>query len=271
MKSIKNHLSLIIALVSILFAIQAITLSDRAMYAYTKKLQNNYAVVVIAKKEIDTKKVKSLLPALIQTVEPIGIEEAIKKIEPTISKKKLKALEATLPKFYKITLQHYPSPTEIEILRQKLQQLKEVQKIEDFQASYDITYKLLLLFQNVVEVFSSIVFVITLLLILKELRIWQFKHKERMNIMGLFGAPKWLSSAVLFRLAIVDAVISSILVMFFFSSIASSAWIEEKFSIIGIKVVIFDFVQDFPILLISALSISILLAVIIVFGHKEEV
>ena len=49
--------------------------------------------------------------------------------------------------------------------------------------------------------------VVTIFLIAKEMRIWQFKHSERMNIMGLFGAPVWLRSAVLFRLAIVDLIV----------------------------------------------------------------
>ena len=112
---------------------------------------------------------------------------------------------------------------------------------------------------------------VTTLLIFKELRIWQFKHSERMNIMGLFGAPVWLRSAVLFRLAIVDAIIASILAFGLFVYISSSLWVQEQFSNIGISVVIYDITNDSILLFTAAMTISILLASFIVLGHKEEV
>lgn len=112
---------------------------------------------------------------------------------------------------------------------------------------------------------------VTTLLIFKELRIWQFKHSERMSIMALFGAPVWLRSAVLFRLAIVDAIIASLLAFALFIYISSSLWVKEQFENIGIDVVIFDIIDDSTLLFGSAMLLSILLASFIVLGHKEEV
>ena len=92
-----------------------------------------------------------------------------------------------------------------------------------------------------------------------------------MSIMGLFGAPIWLSSAVLFRLSIVDAIIASILTFILFSYLSSSQWILEQFNNIGIEVVVFDNIIDFSILFGVAIFLSVLLASLIVIGHKEEV
>ena len=130
---------------------------------------------------------------------------------------------------------------------------------------------MLLLFKNIVFVFAISIFVVTSLLIFKELRIWQFKHSERMSIMGLFGAPVWLRSAVLFRLAIVDAIIATVFAIGLFMYIASSSFILSQFSSIGVDVVIFDIVNDSLILFGVATLLSVLLASLIVLGHKEEV
>ena len=89
--------------------------------------------------------------------------------------------------------------------------------------------------------------------------------------MGLFGAPVWLRSAVLFRLSIVDAIISSLFAFMIFLYLSSSRFVLEQFENIGIKVVVFDPVGDFFLLLGVAVVLSVLLASMIVLGHKEEV
>jgi cell division transport system permease protein len=91
-----------------------------------------------------------------------------------------------------------------------------------------------------------------------------------MSIMGLFGAALWLRSAVLFRLAIVDALIASFLAFGIFVYLSSSPWVLEQFNTIGINIVIFNQVDDLLLILGVAMSISILLASLIVLGHKEE-
>ena len=270
MKSIKNHISLVLALTSILFAIQTLIVTHRALEAYEKNLKTNYSIVVVSDKVLNEKTLKSK-SSLIESVEDIEVDDAIKRIDSSISKNNLELLKLSLPEFYKLTLSKYPTPSEIKQLKKQLKTLSGVKKIEDFKTSYDTSYKLLTLFGTVVTVFSVVVFVITSLLILKELRIWQYIHKDRMNIMGLFGAPKWLSSAVLFRLAIIDAVISSFLVFIAYAFIKNSDWLGEKLSTVGIDIEIFDFVNDFPILFVAAVLLSILLATAIAFSHKEEV
>ena len=270
MKSIKNHLSLILALVGILFAVQTLIVTNRAMDAYEKNLKTNYSVVVVSDKKLDPKSVKQR-SKLIETMQKIEVDEAIKRIDASISKTNMELLKLSLPKFYKLTLTKYPSPEEIKQLKNALGTIDGVKKIEDFKTSHDVSYKLLTLFETVVTVFSVLVFVITSLLIAKELRIWQYKHNERMNIMGLFGAPKWLSSAVLFRLAIVDAILSSIIVLIVFLYISKSEWLLSKLDTVGIDINAFNVMSDFPMLLVGAVGLSILLAGAITFGHKEEV
>ena len=270
MKSLKNHLSLVVALLSILFSLQTFIVVDRAINAYKSNLANNYSLVVISQKRLNEKILKQQ-NELIKSIESLSPDKVIKKLNSGINTKNMELLKLSLPKFYKIHLSHYPSPSEVNNFTQALLRNTSIIKVETFARSHDTIYKLLLLFKTVITVFAFSVGIVTILLISKEMKIWQFKHTERMSIMGLFGAPTWLSSAVLFRLAFVDALLSSALSFAIFSSINSSQWVHEQFSNIGINVVVFDPLSDFGIMLGVSLVLSTLLATVIVISHKEEV
>lgn len=270
MKSIRNHLSLVIALLSILFSIQVFVIVERSIDSYKVNLADNYSVVVVSEKRLNAVDIISQ-NTIIEDISQLEPDSVIKKLNTDMTAKNIALLKLTLPKFYKLTLTHYPTPKEIEKLTKNLLANKLITKVENFSHNHDTTYKLLLLFKSVITVFAVSIFIVTTLLIFKELRIWQFKHNERMNIMGLFGAPVWLRSAVLFRLSIVDALIASVLSFVLFSYMASSEWILSQFDYIGIRIVIFDPLYDFFLLLGVAVFLSIMLASLIVLGHKEEV
>ncbi len=270
MKSIKNHISLVVALVSILFSIQVFIIVERSINAYRENLANSYSIIIVSQIRIDENIMKSF-SSLVSGISELNPDNVINRLHTKIDSENVELLKLTLPKFYKLKLTHYPSPEEVKNLTRELLKYKSITKVENFSYNHDNTFKLLLLFKDVITVFSISMFVVTILLIIKELKIWQFMHNERMSIMGLFGAPIWLSSAVLFRLAIVDAIIASILNFLILSYLSTSVWVEEQLSYIGIEIVFFDKVLDFAILSAVAISLSVLLALLIVIGHKEEV
>lgn len=270
MKSFKNHISLVLALLGILFSLQVFMIVERSIDSYKESLANNYAVVVVSEKVLNTKELIATNP-LIANVEVLTPDNIIKKLNAGINKTNMELLKITLPKFYKVNLKHYPSPSELKKLTAQLLKDRYITKVETFEKTHDTTYRLLLLFKTVIAVFAFTVILVTVLLISKELRIWQFKHNERMNIMGLFGAATWLRSAVLFRLAIVDAFIASFLAFILFSYLESIPYIVEELNHIGIKIVFFDNLYDFLLMLGVSMSVSIMLAIFVVLGHKEEV
>jgi len=270
MKSIKNHLSLVIALLSILFSIQVFVIVERSIDSYRDNLSNNYSLVVVSQKKLEANILKKSYQ-IIDDISALTPDSVIKRLNTGMSQKNIDLLKLTLPKFYKIKLEHYPTPSEVKNLTKKLLRHPSIIKVENFSTNHDTIYKLLLLFKSVITIFALSMLVVTMLLILKELRIWQFKHNERMNIMGLFGAPIWMRSAVLFRLAIVDALIASFFSFLLFSVISSDLWVLEQFSYIGIEIVVFDPIYDFLKLLGTAIALSVILASLIVLGHKEEV
>jgi len=270
MKSFKNHLSLIIALFSILFTIQVFVAVDRAIDSYEEELSKNYSLIVIANSYIKEAQFQEIHP-IIASSEQISVDDVLKRLTSDMKQKNIDLLKITLPKFYRIHLKNYPSPTQINSLNRALEKLPSVSKVESFSQTHDALYNLLILLKYVVLILAIAVFIVTSLLILKEMRIWQFQHMERMNIMALFGAPVWLRSAVLFRLAIVDAVIASVLVIGTFFALNQEQWIHEKLKSLNIDIDIFLPITDSFVLVQVALAVSVLLASMIIMGHKEEV
>jgi len=270
MKSIKNHFSLVIALLSILFSMQIFIVVDRSIDAYKQNLANQYSVIAVSQKSISNEDLMSF-DTLISEVEELEPDGVIKRLNKTMDVKNIELLKVTLPKFYKLHLKRFPTPQEVKILTKNLLANNGITKVEDFSRNHDTTYKMLLLFKNVISIFAITIIVVTTLLIFKELRIWQYQHSERMSIMGLFGAPVWLRSAVLFRLAITDAIVATFIVFILFTYLSQDSYILAKLLDIGVSVVIFDQINDSLVLLFTAISLSVFLASMIVLGHKEEV
>ncbi len=270
MKSLKNHFSLIAALFTILFTIQVYKVLERSISSYEESLRANYSIIVIATSPLEESSLKSRF-SLIHSLEEISPEKVIKRLEKEMDKTSLGLLRASLPKFYKLTLEHYPQPSEIDILSSQLKNMKKIKRVESFSQTHDQIYKLLLLYKGVIQIFALAIFIVTLLLIAKEMRIWQFQHEERMNIMALFGAPIMLRSAVLFRLAILDALIAASLIVAVFTVIMTSGWAEPYFSDINIQVTVFDYAKDGLMHFGISLTLSIILALMLIVNHKEEV
>ncbi|HEX5623026.1 MAG TPA: cell division protein FtsX [Sulfuricurvum sp.] len=269
MKSLKNHISLIIALFTVLASVQIYVAVDRTIAAYETHLKDDYSVIVVTNKAFTADEFKAM-SSMIERSETISTSQVLERLKGEMSQKNLDLLKLTLPKFYRLYLVRYPTPKEIKNLQNRLQRNSAIERVEGFSQTHDTVYKLMLLFKNVVQVFSVAIAAVTSLLILKEMRLWQFQHAERMSIMALFGAPVWLRSAVLFRLAIVDAIIATIILCLAFFIIDYYGFLTAQLQAIGISVQLFNFVDDAIRSLAIALGISVALTFMIVIFHNEE-
>ena len=270
MKSLRSHFSLIAALFTILFTVQVYQILERSISTYEETLRANYSMIVVSNSKIEESTLKSKY-SLIRSIEEINPQKVIKNLEKDMDKISLGLLKASLPKFYKLTLDHYPLPEEVDSLAIQLKNIKSIKRVESFSQTHDQIYKLLLLYKKVTQIFAIAIFITTLLLITKEMRIWQFQHAQRMNIMALFGAPVMLRSAVLFRFAIVDALISASLVVLSFFLISTNGITDPYFNDINIHIELFNYTKDTFLHFAISLSLSIILASMLVITHKEEV
>lgn len=270
MKSLKSHISLITALFSILLTLQIFMSLERVIDAYEKTLSDNYAIVVLSDVNLTEADFQAVDDA-IKASEPISAKPMLQQLQTEIDAEQINLMELNLPYFYRLKVTHFATPAETKLLGEKLLHDPRIQRVETFAKQHDTIFRLLQLFKWVISLLAFVLLLVTTLLIIREMRLWQLTHRERMSIMALFGAPVWLRSAVLFRLAIVDAVVASLLAAATFFFVDSAGWIDRILAMINISVELFDPLSDLPLLSAIAITLSIVLASMIVMGHKEEV
>jgi len=268
MNFLKHHLSLIIPLVALLFSLQFYVTVERAMSGYEKSLKESYSIVIAAQKEMDPIVLKNVINN-IDTILEIEPDFVLDKLKTGVSSANLALLKVSLPKFYKITLTYLPDPTELNHLQEELKKVQGVSRVETFAKAHTDIYTLLRFLNGVSKVFAGLIFLISFLLMVKQVEIWKFEHIERMEIMSLFGAPFFMRSAVLFRLGIIDALLSAGAITYLYFETLEHPSVKEFLYKIGIENIIFFPFTDALTLCGAALLISLTAVMFVISNEKK--
>lgn len=268
MNSLKNHLSLIIPLVALLFALESILLVHRTLNDYENKLGQNYAIVLASKNELTLESLRNKIGE-VQALTPIDSQLILERLKNSISQANLILLKKSLPHFYSLTLNQYPSDARLIAIQNVLNNFEGVIRIETFSKSHSQIYQLLLIINGSIIIFSSLIALISLLLMFKQIEIWKFQHLERMEIMTLFGAPLWMRSQVLFRLACTDTIIATIIVSGGLFYIAQNPVLLIFFQELGLNPEIFSPILDSIVLLLTGLALSLTAVWIVSLQQKN--
>lgn len=268
MKSIRNHISLIFALMAMLFSFQFLSGTNQVVSEYENYLNENYSIIAVSTSEL---KLASLRKAAvgIKSLEEVDPTFVIDSLKENLSVENLEYLKTTLPKFYKISLFKYPTIKERERLKEALSRVKSISKIETFAKSQNQIYELLSLNKTILIVISTLVFFISMLLMVRQMELWLVEHESRMYIMSIFGASLWQKSAVLFALSIVDSIISSLIVVVSYYYLTSNLYIQSVLEEIGIHEFRFDVFSDSLNLLALALTLSILCVMYVIIKADD--
>ena len=263
MKSLKNHLSVIFPLFVLLFSLQFALMSDKIVKSFTQRLTNDYSIVIVAPKKLDEAVLMSKVRG-IKSIKEISSKKILDRLKGNISSKNISLLKVALPKFYSIKLKSFPDLKEIEEIKNKLLKTKMVKKVETFAKTHTKVYRVFVLLKSVSFLFSAFILIVSLLLMFKQMRIWLLEHKERMTIMSLFGAPFWMKSAMLYRLAIVDSFVSTVLVSIVYIILPNIEKAKEFTTSLNIKIPEFDIIQDGGLLLGISLVFSLFIVSLVI-------
>jgi cell division transport system permease protein len=269
MKSLKNHLSVIFPLFVLLFSLQFAFLTDKIVKDYSLKLTEDYSIVVVASKKLDEAELMSRVSG-IKSIEEISSKKILDRLKGNISSKNISLLQIALPKFYSIKLKTFPNTNEVENIKKKLIESKLVTKVETFSKTYTKIYRMFKLLKSTSFLFSALILIVSVLLMFKQMRIWLLEHKERMAIMTLFGAPFWMKSAMLYRLAIVDSFISTALVSILYLTLPRFEEVKTFTDSMNIKLPKFDILQDAGILLGISLCFSLFIVSAVIRKMNQE-
>ena len=265
MKSLKSHISFILPLFSIFFALEFYMILDRTIMSYERELVNDYTILVVSKKKLNKDELKPYIDvADLKDIDSNSIIDRLKKENLDLD---YEALKTFLPKFYEVKLNHFPSAAELQEIKTKLKEIDGVKRVETFSKTHAKVFKLLLFLKKILNIFIIIIGLLSFLLILKQIKVWHLEHRERMYIMGLFGAPLWMRVGVLVRIAVVDTVFSIFLVYGVFYYFSNLNMIQN---VIKFNINIEDIIRDSAILLLAGLFISLFSIISISMRQKEE-
>lgn len=267
MNFIKRHLSLIYPLVMLLFSFESAFLVQRAVQEHEKKLSKDYSIVIASKHALSYEDLKTKI-AYIDEIQVIDPQVILKNLEHTISSENLAFLKSELPLFYSLTLTIFPDRAQLDNISRILLSINGVEKVELFAKIHSKVYRLLLLLKKIVLFFGGLLALLSILLMVKQVEIWQLQHSKRMEIMSYLGAPSWMKNKVLFKLALIDSFFSSLFVIGGIFYILRSEEFATILSSLEINSVVFSPVGDFVSLLSISISISIFSALIVIIRQR---
>jgi len=268
MKSLKDHLMFILPLFSILIGIEFFLVFDRVTNSYEQNLKNNYSILVVSKREINVDRIKQV-DSRIDKIKEIKRAQIASEIANSMGDDiKGQNILKALPYFYSVYLNSYLSDADIEDIKIKLLRYPYIKRVETFGESHNSKYNLFIFIKTLFWIFAGLMSMVSLFLIIKQMEVWQMAHMERMRIMEIFGAPMMLRSGVLFKMGIVDAIISTIITSMIFVYLRH--WASNSgISLLQNNQELLFQSSDFTILLSISLSMVIVAVFIVAFGTKE--
>ena len=263
MKYLKSHILVVFALVSILFSIESYWIINKIVNKYEYKIAKNYTILVVSKTPIEKINIEE-----ISKIKQINIDKNLQNLKK-YNNFNFNEIKKSLPYFYKLYFKKYPTPNELKNIETKLLANPNIKRVESFRINQNQIYNLLYIIKIIITVFMSIILFISILLIIKQLQVWKLEHSERIYIMELFGAPFGLKSAILLRIAFIDAFISIFFIAGIIKYILNSDIYIHLINQLNITIE-FSFLRD--ILILSSISFLIaLISSILVSLFKEEI
>ncbi len=257
----------ILPLVTILLGIEFYLVFDRTTNSYEKGLNEGYSMLVVTKKPAVLEAFKKQ-NAHISSFEKIKREKIVSKIAKGVNKGTKAEILNALPYFYNVHLDSYVNTSGLEKIKEDLKKDPNVTKVETFGSSYSSAYHLFTFIKFILTLFIVFMGTVSLFLIIKQMEIWKYAHKERMQIMEIFGAPLMLRSGILFKVAILDAFIATLLTSAFFLYIKFIWASHSGITIMVEKQAELFRLSDIAILLAAALIIVTIAVYSVVFSSK---
>lgn len=269
MKFIKDHIMFILPLVAILLGIEFFLVFDRMTASYEQRLREGYSMLVVSNEPVTLQELQSINKNIGQSIK-IERDEILKEISLGQKQEDIKEILNVLPNFYTIKLAKYLDTSDLGKLQKDLMANKKIKRVETFGNSYSSNYKLFSFIKFILKVFIVFMSVVSLFLVIKQMEVWGYVHKERMQVMEIFGAPIMLRSGVLFKVAIADALIAtSIIVSLFLYFRYQMAEISNVDVLMNNSQLLFQ-PNDAVILLLCAIIIVVISVYMVVFSSREK-
>ena len=257
MRSFKSHISVIFPLVILLFAIEFSLMLGKFVSDYEFKMTSDYNIIIVSEIELNENMLIPIIPTF-ASLTTLDANLILNRLKNDISAKNISVLKSILPKFYSLKLTNFPSKDAMVNIKANLSKIQGVKRVETFSKTHDQVYNMLILSKNIAEYFAILVGLLGLVLVFKQMRIWLYEHKRRVEIMTLFGAPYWLKSAMLYKLSIIDSIIATTLVVIFYAIFPALPSFKSAIFAVGFDQPNLNLLSDATILFGVSIGVSII-------------
>lgn len=268
MRFFKTHLGLILPLLFMMFAFEFILIINQTIKHYEEILNKDYNIIVASSAELKFTTLKIQLDSL-ASVDKIEVKSLVERLKNDISATNLTTLQKSLPNFYSLKLENLPTQADLNEIKDKLSKLPTILRVETFAKTYDKVYILLSLIKFVLWFFLFIIILLSFVLFFKQMKIWLFEHRQRVEIMCLFGAPFWFRSLMLYKIVFTDCLIAYGVLLVFFTQIYSLDSIKSALSGVDIILPDINFFLHLSIVFLFTLCISLLCVNSVMFKVKR--
>lgn len=266
---LKQYLSLLIPLVALLVGIESVLLINRAVASHEEVIGKSYAMVLVAKSKMAIEDITDRVPEAL-ALEELDSSDVLNEINSTFKDPIFDGVKNTLPYFYSIKFKSFPNQFRIKVISKYLSNLDNVTRVESFSRSHNQIYKILVLIKGCVITLSTLIFILSTLLMIKQIEVWRFEHSERMEIMTYLGAPSKFKNGPLYKLAIVDSLVASVVVLLFAIIIYNNSRVDSIMKMLGINIFgAKDLLGDFSILILSSCVVSLISVFMVILFQKE--
>ncbi|WP_180379208.1 cell division protein FtsX [Campylobacter lanienae] len=257
MRSFKSHISVIFPLVILLFAIEFSLMLGKFVSDYEFKMTSDYNIIIVSEIELNDNMLIPIIPTF-ASLATLDANLILNRLKNDISAKNISVLKSILPKFYSLKLTNFPSKDAMVNIKANLSKIQGIKRVETFSKTHDQVYNMLILSKNIAEYFAILVGLLGLVLVFKQMRIWLYEHKRRVEIMTLFGAPYWLKSAMLYKLSIIDSIIATTLVVIFYAIFPALPSFKSAIFAVGFDQPNLNLLSDATILFGVSIGVSII-------------
>lgn len=251
MNTLKRHFSLLIPLITMLFSLQCLLILERIVAKQEQFITQKYAIGITAKNPVNFDSIRSKIVEAKELTE-INPKDSITKLTKDISDTNLTNLTKQLPYFYSLSLEYFPSTDRLNVIEAVLKKNPNIMSVDTFSKRHLENYTLLSFIKFSVITFAVILAVISFMLMLKQIEIWRYVNKDKMEIMDIMGANIWVRNRSLFKLALIDSFLASFFIMLLVFYVANLQITSDTLQALNIGLSIFSIPPDFIKLFLAA-------------------
>ncbi|MWV61062.1 hypothetical protein DCO58_11620 [Helicobacter saguini] len=269
MNTLKQHLSLLIPLITMAFSLQCLLILERTVAKQEQFITQKYAIGITAKKPINFESIQSKVVEA-KELKELNPKDSISKLTKDINESNIIALTQQMPYFYSLSLEYFPNTQRLSEIESILKKNPNIIAVDTFSKRHLENYTLLSFIKFSVITFSVILAFISFMLMLKQIEIWRYVSRDKMEVMDILGASVWIRNRSLFKLALIDSFLASFSIAVLTFYISTLSFTNEILNSLSLSGSVFQIPLDFIRIFFACLMASILCVIFIILSKARR-